>query len=120
MPDSRYACIIFDLAKIVLDSEEWEDAVWSLKFLISCGYKIKISLAIGSLDMRDFEPVELISPDGVILRPSMGGFASEAARKRWLNSKRPLIDFAIQFPLKESDSSEFRWRLFCRKARNID
>ena len=65
MPDSRYACIIFDLAKIVLDSEEWEDAVWSLKFLISCGYKIKISLAIGSLDMRDFEPVELISPDGV-------------------------------------------------------
>lgn len=78
MIDSRSACIIFDLAKTVLDSENWEYAVWSLKFLVSCGYKIKISLEAYSPDIRDFELVELISPDGVILRPYKGVFASEA------------------------------------------
>ena len=97
MLGSEAACIVFDLAKAALDTEDWEAAVRGLKFLASCGYRIRVSLPAYA-DFQDFEPAALISSEGAVLRPPRESFASEAEQRLWLESQKKLIDFGSLFP----------------------
>ena len=86
--DDSFACAVYDLAEIVLDTPEWKFAVYALVLLCTYGYKIMIYKPIPdyAAHEHEFELRRLESPQGECLRPFLW--------KR-IVSKEPEEDFSL-------------------------
>lgn len=86
--NDSFACAVYDLAEIALDTPDWKFAVYALVLLCAYGYKVRIYKPIPDYAGHDheFELRRLESPEGECLRPVLW--------KR-IVSKEPDEDFSL-------------------------